>query len=61
MQSRLFVAFQILLALPECSEEVQSQDRPSTPPRESSATEVPGTVGNEEMPEIELQTPVGFD
>ncbi len=64
MQSRHFIALPILLALSGCSEKIQPQDQPPTLPgeiRATEATEVPGTQGATETPEIELRDPVGLD
>lgn len=61
MQLRLFIALPILLALSGCSEEMHVQDQPPKIPGEIRATEVPGTEGAAETPEIELRDPVGLD
>jgi hypothetical protein len=64
IQSRLFIALPILLALSSCSEEIQAQNQPLKPPdeiRAGEATELPGTEGEAEAPNIELRDPVGLD
>lgn len=64
MQSRLFIALPILLALSGCSEEIQSHDQQTTPDREISASEATDLVGAKseaDAPDTEPRASAGFD
>lgn len=64
MQSKLFVALAFFPALSGCSEEIQSQDQPTTLPgeiRASEANELPSAENQAEAPDTEHGNPVGLD
>lgn len=61
MQSKLFIALPILLALSGCSEEIQARDQPPTLPGETRPSEANEVQGTESEADIELRNPVGLD
>ena len=64
MQSKLFSALPVFLALSGCSEEIQAQDQARPPPGEirvSGATELPSPDDEADAPDVELRNPVGLD